>query len=222
MAIDSSAWGRHYGWVPTVESDVRSALIRQWELIARAVPETDVTSPSRIEGWSNGEVLAHLYVQPHLVVQFLRAATNEEPTLVASENLRGTKEFKELIDTSAREGAKLNKFDLGVPLAAARGSVLGAPLGETVDTLQGSISVEDYLVTRCVEAVVHGSDLIEPVTPDPEAEAVAATALLDALATCAPRLVAEARILPDGDWINIATGRVVAVGPLSAATPVMS
>jgi hypothetical protein len=197
-------------------------LIRQWELIAGAVPEIDVAAPSRIDGWSNGEVLAHLYVQPHLVVRFLRTTGSWRPNMGVSDNLAGTKAFKDLIDTSAREGAKLNKFDLGVSLAQARDSVLGAHLRETIETLQGSITVDDYLVTRCVEAVVHGSDLIEPVPPDPAAEAITAKALLDVLSNSAPHLVTEAQALPSGDWISVATGRVTAVGRLAAVTPVMS
>ena len=208
--------------MPTRESDVRSALIRQWELIAGTVPEIDRAAPSLVDGWSNGEVLAHLYVQPHLVTRFLHTATDEKPNLGASENLAGTKAFKELIDASARKGAKLGKFDLGVPLTSAKDSVLSAPLDKTVETLQGSITVEDYLVTRCVEAVVHARDLIEPVAPDPVAEEITVTALLNVLALSAPHLVAEARALPSRDWINVATGRVMAAGPLSAATPVMS
>ncbi len=220
--LDSSESSRQNRRVPIDEADVRLALIRQWELIAGAVPTIDVTRPSRIEGWSNGEVLAHLYVQPHLVGRFLRTASNEEPLLGVAENLAGTKALKDVIDTSAREGARLNKFDIAGPLAATRVSVLSAPLAETIETFQGSISVEDYLVTRCVEAVVHGGDLVDPIAPDPIAEAITATALLDLLAISAPNLVAEARALPRSEWINAAAGRDVAIGPLSGATPVMS
>jgi hypothetical protein len=181
-----------------------------------------VVAPSRIVGWNNGEVLAHLYVQPHLVTRFLDTASNAEPELGVVENLAGTKTFKDLIDTSAREGALLNKLDIAGPLGAARDTVLSAPLGRTVETFQGSITVEDYLVTRCVEAVVHGQDLVEPVAPDPVAEAVAATALLSVLAVSAPDLLVEARTLPRRDWINFATGRDVAPASLAAAMPVMS
>lgn len=208
--------------MPTVEDDVRSALVRQWELIAVALPRIDIAAPSRIGGWRNGEVLAHLYVQPHLVSRFLRTASDTEPEMDVTENLAGTKAFKDLADSSAQEGAVLNKFDLAGPLGAAKASVLNADLGKTIETLQGTITVEDYLVTRCVEAVVHGGDLIEPVSPDPVAEAIVATALVNVLAASAPNLVDEARALPRSDWINIATGRDVAPAPLSGATPVMS
>ena len=208
--------------MPTNEGDVRSALIRQWELIAEALPGIDVATPSRIVGWSNGEVLAHLYVQPHLAIRFLDMASNADPDLGVVENLAGTTAFKDLIDTSAREGALRSKFDIAGPLSAARASVLNASLGQTVETFQGLITVDDYLVTRCVEAVVHGEDLIEPVAPDSVAEAVTATALLSVLAVAAPDLVAQAGALPRQDWINFATGRAIAPAPLSGAMPVMS
>ena len=208
--------------MPANEGDVRTALIRQWELIAEAFPAIDVAAPSRIDGWDNGVVLAHLYVQPHLVAKFLRTASGVEPDLDVVQNLATTGTYRQLIDASAREGASLHKFDLAGPLEAARASVLSAPLDDSIQTYQGTITVEDYLVTRCVEAVVHGSDLVEPVRPDPVAEAVTADALISLLAVGAPDLVAEARALPRGDWIALATGRSVATGPLAGATPVMS
>ena len=203
------------------EEDVRAALLRQWDLIADAVPRIDLSAPSRIAGWRNREVLAHLYAQPSLLVRFLESGSNAEPAGRATENLAGTRAYQDLIDASAREGARRNKFDLRVPVRRARASVLQANMDTTIETFQGSISVADYLVTRCVEAVVHGGDLVDPVAPDPVAQAIVSTALLDLLAATTPDLAAEARALPVAEWIDVATGRVVASGPLAAATPVM-
>jgi uncharacterized protein (TIGR03083 family) len=208
--------------VEPVVADVRFALIRQWELISEAVDAIDLTAASRCNGWTNREVLAHLYVQPHLVDRFLDTEFAGEAELGISENLAGTKSFSELIDDSARKGATLNKVELRGPLEAVRDSVLAAHLDATITTLQGAISVSDYLVTRCVEAVVHGSDLAPPVTPDPNAEAITSKALLDTLGLSAPELVAEARALPPERWIDLATGRTKATGPLAEAMPVMA
>jgi Mycothiol maleylpyruvate isomerase N-terminal domain len=208
--------------VVTADEDVRSALIRQWELIANAVPRIERSAPSRIGGWRNREVLAHLYVQPRLLARFLQSGGDIEPAVGATENLAGTKAFKHLIDASAREGAVLDKFDLGVPLAEARTLVLGADLDSTIVTLQGSITVSDYLATRCVEAVVHGCDLVDPVAPDSTAQSITSAALLGVLSATAPRLVAAASTLPIEEWIDVATGRTPASGPLGAATPVMA
>ena len=167
-------------------------------------------------------MLAHLYVQPRLLARFLQSASDVEPEVGATENLAGTRTFKDLIDSSAREGAVLDKFDLGVPLAEARTLVLGADLDSTIGTLQGSISISDYLITRCVEAVVHGGDLVDPVAPDEAAQSITSAALLRVLSVTAPELVAAARALPIEEWIDVATGRVAASGHLAAATPVMA
>ena len=86
-------------------------------------------------------------------------------------------------------------------------SVLGADLSETIETVQGSISVSDYLVSRCVEAVVHGQDLMEPVSPDPTVASITSTALLHVLSSLSPQLVALAEALPTQQWIDVATGR---------------
>ena len=157
-------------------ADVRTALIRQWELIADVVDGIKLSAASRCTGWTNREVLAHLYVQPHLVARFLRTESTDEAALGVAANLSGTRSYSELIDTPAREGAARNKIDLRGPLAAVRMLVLTADLDATITTLQGSISVSDYLNTRCVEAVVHGGDLVPPVAPDPLAQAITSRA----------------------------------------------
>ena len=97
-----------------------------------------------------------------------------------------------------------------------------ADLSATVVTMQGPIRLADYLVTRCVEAVVHGCDLVHPVRPDRVAQAITAGALLEALAARAPHLVREARQLPLPVWIDVATGRQPISGSLAAAVPVMT
>ena len=210
-----------YGNVLANDDDVRSALVRQWDAIANAIPQIELSAPSRINGWRNREVLAHLYVQPFLLARFLQSGSGDEPTVSTAENLAGTGSLRGLIDSSAREGAAMNRFDLGIPLAEVRSIVLGSDLDTTITTLQGSISVSDYLVTRCVEAVVHGGDLVEPVTPDPVAQRITSAALMDTLSASANHLVVEASALPIEQWIDVATGRLAASGPLATATPVM-
>src|SRR5208282_4719022 len=144
--------------VNPVVAEVRTSLIRQWELIANVVDGIDLSTASRCAGWTNREVLAHLYVQPHLVARFLRTESTDKAALGIAKNLSGTRFYSELIDISAREAAALNKVELRDPLDVVRPLVLAADLDATITTLQGSISVSDYLITRCVEAVVHGGD----------------------------------------------------------------
>jgi len=202
--------------------DVRIALIRQWGLIADVVNEIDLAAATRCTGWTNREVLAHLYVQPHLVARFLRTESADRALMGLAENLSGTRSYRELIDASARKGAALQKVDLRGPLDAVRPLVLAAHLDATITTLQGPISVSDYLITRCVEAVVHGGDLVPPVAPDLVAQDITSKALLDTLSVTAPKLVTEARALPVGQWIDLATARTRATGPLAEVLPVMA
>jgi hypothetical protein len=118
--------------------------------------------------------------------------------------------------------AALNKVELRGPLEAVRELVLRAHLGATITTMQGSISVSDYLMTRCVESVVHGSDLTPPIAPDPTAQAITSELLLDTLSASAPELVPEARAFPVDQWIDLATGRARATGPLAEVLPIMA
>ena len=138
----------------------RSALVTQWRAIAVAVPGLDLDRPSRVEGWRNREVLAHLYVQPILLGRFLLTASGQGPAVDLTENLGATRTFAEMIDASAREGAEMGKFDLALPVEAVVPALWAADLGTTITTLQGPIPLVDYLATRCVEAVVHGKDLV--------------------------------------------------------------
>ena len=132
-------------------SDVRIALLRQWELISDAIGHIDLSAMSRCAGWTNREVLAHLYVQPHLVARFLRTRNAGEATLGLSENLSGTRSFSTLIDASAREGAAMNKVELLGPLEAVRPLVLAAALDATITTTAGldlGVGLSRYEVCR--------------------------------------------------------------------------
>ncbi len=201
---------------------IRDALVRQWEGIADAVPEIDLDLPTRLGGWRNREVLAHLYVQPFMLSRFLKTASHQVPSTQLLENLSSTQSYRELIDVSAREGAEKGKYNFGVALEATLPDLFDADLDTTITTLQGSIPLVDYLVTRCIEAVVHGSDLVPPVDPDQVAEAITAGALGRLLAIRSAHLLPEAEGLPVGEWIAVATGRKQASGDLAAAVPLMS
>ena len=200
---------------------VREALVRQWRAIATALPALDLAASSRIKGWRNREVVAHLALQPALLARFLESASTDVPELSLTANLAGTVRLAELIDASARDASDAD-LDFGGRLERALPILSGADLAVTVTTLQGRIALVDYLRTRCIEAVVHGCDLNPPVTPDPEALQVAADALLDALRARRPGLVPAARTLPLLEWVDQATGRAKASERLDGVLPVMS
>lgn len=195
--------------------------MRQWQRIGSSVPGRDLDRWSRIPGWRNREVLAHLYVQPLLLGRFLRTATTSPP-LDLTANLSGTAGYGTLIDASAREGAAMGKVDVTTSVGRILPELMAAPLEATIVTVQGPIRLADYLITRCVEAVVHGGDLVDPVEPDHDAQAVTADALIAVLARTAPERVAAARRLPLATWIDAATGRRAAPDELASVLPVMS
>ncbi len=154
--------------------------------------------------------------------RFAATASMQHAMVSLAANLAGTHSLAEFIDASAREAAELGRVDFAEALNDALPSLRAAGLCLTVVTMQGPIRLVDYLVTRCVEAVVHGSDLVEPVNPDGAAQAITAQALLEVLSHLAPDLVQEARELPLPIWIDIATGRRPGSGSLAPAVPVMT
>ena len=201
---------------------IRHAVLRQWDLIAEAIPGIDLGRRSRISDWTNREVVAHLTRQPALLRKFLETSSAEEPRISLAANLRGTRSLAEMIDVAAREGASNGKIDFARALDRATEPLIAADLTATVTTVQGPIKLTDYLITRCIEGVVHGRDLVEPVEPDPLAEAITADALLALLAQSAAKLLDDARSLPVESWIDIATGREEAQDQLAAVCPLMS
>jgi len=196
--------------------------VRQWSLIVSALPIIQLGTPSRCEGWRNREVLAHLCLQPILLREFLATASARPAQITLSANLAGTRSLAALIDRSARRGAEEASVDFAQATADARPELLAADLAVTVVTLQGPILLADYLATRCVEAVVHGMDFVEPIEPDPGARDIAAEALIEVLAMRAPHLVPDAQALPPSAWIEVATGRRSAPTRLAGEVPVMT
>jgi len=221
-SIDTYWRDGQYETVPIDGDQIRDGLISQWRAIAAAIPEIDLDRPSRIQAWRNREIVAHLSLQPFLLRQFLGTATAQSPVVTLAENLAGTASLAEMIYESAKNGADLGRVEFAQSVDKALPALLSADLGQTVVTLQGPIGLRDYLITRCVEAVVHGCDLVEPVNPDRDAQTITVDALIDALAVRAPHLVHVARGLPPSVWIDLATGRRPGFGDLEPVVPVMT
>jgi hypothetical protein len=200
---------------------VVDALLAQWERVQHAVPALDLDRPCRIESWTNRELLAHLAVQPRLLERFLRTASSDAPAFTVAQNLAGTRSLGELIDAAARDAARAGTIDFAAAVDDVRADLLNADVEQSIRSMQGLIRLGDYLVTRCVEAVVHGLDFAPAVVPDPDAERIVADALFAVLAERAPALTSDARQLSRRSWIDMATGRVPASPALRAALPVM-
>ncbi len=201
--------------------EIRLALVRQWKVIDRAIPTIDLDRPSRVDGWRNREVVAHLSLQPVLLVRFISKQSSQAPHVSLESNLAGTHSLATVIDAAARDAA-VDSYTFGKNLLAALPILAAADLAVTVTTVQGPIRLADYVITRCVEAVLHGCDLIEPVEPDPTALVITAKALMAVLVEEHPELVILARALPLRTWIDAATGRCAPPPGLETALPVMT
>jgi hypothetical protein len=201
--------------------DVREVLIRQWRVVAQGVPGLDLELASRLPGWRNREVLAHLSLQPKLLGRFLATASTEPAQVSLVANLSGTSAFAETIDRTARLATDRD-LNFAANVERALPALERADLAATVVTMQGPIILHDYLVTRCVEAVVHGDDFTGPIEPDAGAQAVACEALYDVLAAQRPELLALARSLRPPTWLSIATGREPPPQALRGCCPLMT
>jgi hypothetical protein len=204
---------------------VREALLRQWDLVAAAAQIAPPEAPTRVRGWTNREVLAHLALQPPLLIKFLAAEDEPaigSPAMSVQTNLSGTGRLAHRIDSAAVAGAAAGRTDFGAAARRAAPVLRSADLDRQIVSVQGPIRLQDYLVTRCVEAVVHGFDLSPPSPADEEALVVASEALLSTLELAHPELAATARALPPEVWVDVATGRAPAPAGLGAAVPVMT
>lgn len=203
------------------DADVREALRRQWTRIAAAIDKLDIEEKSRVAGWRNAEVLAHLAVQPLLLGRFLVSAETADATMGLEDNLAGTHGMAETIDAAARQGAQAGKLDFARNATAVDSALTTADLNATITSLQGPIRLADYLRTRCIEAVVHGADLSPPVPPDADALAVTLDTLKTVLRTRAPQL-ADSVDLHAEMFVDIATGRASVPPALAHVMPLMT
>ncbi len=198
-----------------------AALRRQWARIASVAGQLDLEAPSRVRGWRNAGVLAHLAVQPVLLARFLDDATTRAPTMRLEDNLARTRALGEKADAAARSGANAGQVDFAHQAASVDTAPGGADVGLSVTTLQGPIRLRDYLRTRGVEGVMHGIDLPPPVVPDPTALGVAVDALMDLFRTPDPQLAATCELQAER-FIDVATGRAAAPAELADVMPLMA
>ena len=154
---------------------------------------------SSCAGMTVGGLAHHLMAQVGNVVRFLRAAPGPEAPIPLLEHYRRARwvrsdldddanvAIREAADREAAVGAAALAAQVRTDLAELPG-VLAAPRqGGVLIPWQGwSLSVEDFLVTRSMEVVVHSDDLAASVglpTPEfPEAVVHPVLALLAAVA----------------------------------------
>ncbi|MBC3982468.1 maleylpyruvate isomerase family mycothiol-dependent enzyme [Streptomyces sp. AC563] len=199
---------------------VRAALDGQVRAVRDAVAvlcaASDATpllaAPSRLRAWTVRQLIVHIAVCMETLPRRLaadpapRGATADldlrdyvnalgaqadeiaQATIAEADDLSGAGEPTELLDRYDAAAARLAE------------AVAGAAGTELVSTRFGRMTVDDFLVTRLLELVVHGDDLTAAtgtaISHDRQALASVARLLADALAAKAPGGSVELRVPP--------------------------
>jgi uncharacterized protein (TIGR03083 family) len=153
-------------------------------------------------GWSTAELVVHLTGN----VQFLLEALadprpGKRPDTAAVAYYDDVFEDAEEISERARGGARATPDELRQRMHevtdAANRALADPPAGDTVvSAATHLLRLEDYLITRATEAVVHGLDLPSPVSPDPAALRVTVRLLTGILGHRAAGRSVEVRVPP--------------------------
>jgi uncharacterized protein (TIGR03083 family) len=144
---------------------VRDAMLAQLDRAAAAtadLPDDVLDVPTRLPGWTVGVLLVH-------TAAALDAAgwlDGEPPTraehTVLSYYTAVRAAAPEIAERDARSARGLSPAEIRAALAttAGRGDALRTQRSDRLITSRrGAITLSDFLVTRCIEGVVHGLDL---------------------------------------------------------------
>lgn len=186
-----------------------AAFERQWELVVAGVEALDdgrFVAASPLPGWSFGDLVAHCARSGGaLGVTLGGAPAAGGGAASAVEYVGGVGARAEAIaDTARADAAGVPPAELRSRLRAAVAAsckALAAAVAEdgpawdrVVGSPGGPIRLGDFVVTRCVEGVVHGLDL--GLAPDRDALRVVTRTLLDLLVARAPGRSVEVRVPP--------------------------
>ncbi|WP_037601082.1 maleylpyruvate isomerase family mycothiol-dependent enzyme [Streptacidiphilus rugosus] len=185
----------------------RAALRAQAEAIrglARSLGDEQLALPTRLGAWRVAELVAHLATAFDALPTFLAAPDDGQPAMTVSDWAAGTRGAAAAIAEDAEERAAAGDLREALNAAVDRAvAVLDADLGPETRIVhrRGAMLLDDYLVTRLVEAVVHADDLadalkINDFPHDRHALASVCRLLADAFAAQAPGGAVELRIPP--------------------------
>lgn len=186
----------------------RAAVAAQFEHVrdvVRGLDEERLAAPTRLGDWTVRELVAHLSMAVGAVGRHLGQPAPPAPEVTATgwvaatAALGGDRDIDE--DTTRALAAGAAPAEL-LDRAAARFAELlpRAPGDRLLAARVGAIRLDDFLVTRCVELVVHTDDLAAALGTtlpyDRQALATATRLLADALAAKAPGGSVEVRVPP--------------------------
>ncbi|MFJ7151270.1 sterol carrier family protein [Streptomyces sp. NPDC100445] len=230
----------------------RAAVLAQFDAVREAVRGLEpgrLALPTRLGDWTVRDLIAHIGMAVTAVHRALdRPAPPRQDVQVVQWPFATAANSAAIADFTRNVAA--DHPDLDVYLAdvgdTLRALLAAHPGGRLLETNAGALPLDDYLVTRAVELVVHTDDLNAAVPGlevphDRQALAAATRLLADALAVKAPGGSTEVRVPPfavvqcvEGPrhtrgtppnvvetdpltWIRLATGRLSWADALAGA-----
>jgi uncharacterized protein (TIGR03083 family) len=185
-------------------ADVGVPCVAQWTQLADAVDalaDDRFDEPTALPGWRLAELVAHLTMCAGAPARWLaEPAPAKAEANVADYLLCLTDAAAGIDDRTRSSAAGKTPAQLRTSVRAAvdslRAVVASTPASRIIATRLAPMRFDDFLVTRCVEGVVHGLDLTPVVDPDPAALKLTTRALLTALVAKAPGHTVEVRVPP--------------------------
>lgn len=229
---------------------IRTAVLAQFGNVREAVgalePE-QLALPTRLGGWTVRELAAHLTMALGGATRFLAMPEPAAREVALLDWPFATASAAAQVDEASRAFAGQDLPELYArTLAGFEEALPDVTAGRLMPTRFGAMTLDDFLVTRTVELVVHTDDLNDAVPGldvpyDRQALAACTRLLADALAVKAPGGAVEVRIPPFAvvqcvagprhtrgtppnvvetdplTWIRLATGRIAWKSALDAA-----
>lgn len=184
-----------------------SAQLRNLVTWIATVPDDGWDEPSRLPGWTVGELAFHTTEVPNTVIwALLEEPTKQRPQTIAQYTAHwrtAASEIAERDRKAARDVAREAVIERHAAAAATMGAALDAEPGDPVVVARrGPIRLSDLLVTRINELIVHSLDLaastpaIAAVVLDRGALGISVRMLTGILAERAPGRSVEVRVPP--------------------------
>ncbi|MEV8565581.1 sterol carrier family protein [Streptomyces sp. NPDC051322] len=193
----------------------RSAVLAQFGNVRKAVETLSAAQldlPTRLGDWTVRELAAHLVMAVESVSRHLDASAQTREALAGRAGGQREITLLEWTAGTAPVAGRIAEDTRGLAASAAPGELFDRAAARIAERLPaapddlllpgrvGAMRLGDYLVTRCVELVVHTDDLNHAtglgIPYDRQALAACTRLLADALAAKAPGASTEVRIPP--------------------------
>ncbi|MFG2498176.1 sterol carrier family protein [Streptomyces sp. NPDC048441] len=185
---------------------IRTSVLAQFANVREAVLALDpeqLALPTRLGGWTVRELAAHLTMGLGSVTRFLAVPEPAAREVALLDWPFATASAAAQIDEASRAFAGQDLDELYArTLAGFEDALPDSTEGRLLATRFGAMTLDDFMVTRTVELIVHTDDLNEAlpgpdtVPYDRQALAACTRLLADALAVKAPGGAVEVRIPP--------------------------